>query len=822
MIMDNQVNNTHTFINNNNFNNANSLTHLLDTDEPEVEVSNIKLLEYCDIKTLSKSLQHAKGGLSILSLNSQSLSAKFDDFQVVIEQLNTNNAISVICLQETWLSSESSTSLYDLPNYQLISRGKYCSNHGGLITYVHKDYNWEPLNVKDQTTGWENLFLKITHRTQNTKKYIIRNVYRVPNETVYDLQIFNDEFVDALEILQSKRLQTYLCGDYNIDQLKIFQKNQYNIFFENLITAGFQPKISLPTRLTDHSATLIDNIFCNRIDDNESGIIINHISDHQMVYTYSTEKVYATRVREYDELETNDSQAMNTFLEKLHFSNIADKLNRDLNSDPNDNLMQLLDIFSHLKNVYLPKRRVRLNKRKHKVQPWMTTAILKSINSRDKLYKSLMLTPRDSPDYLEVQRNFKTYKNIIRRSIMIAKRDYYNKLFNKYSKNLKMTWKAINDTLNRHKTKSKFPETFKLSDGKIISDPKEIATAFNDYFISIGELDVVTQPPNCHFTNYLSNKPNCNLQFHPIAQSDVAQIIDNLKPKTSTGIDNISSKLLKRTTDSITSPLTIIINQMMASGIFPDALKVSKVIPLYKKGDESNLSNYRPIVLLPSISKIFEKAILTQLTLYLEDNKIIHPHQYGFRKFHSTQYAALHITDYIKYKMDVGKIPINVYLDYSKAIDTLVHSTLLHKMKHYGIDGLAHKLIKSYLENRKLYVEFNNKCSEMKNIKNGVPQGSILGPLLFLIYINDIPNVSNVFNFLMYADDTTLYCCLEDIDHVNKQAVVNQELQKINNWLIANGLKLNTNKSKYMIFSKPNKNIPVLQLPINNANIDEV
>ena len=477
MIMDNQVNNTHTFINNNNFNNSNSLTHLLDTDEPEVEVSNIKLSEYCDIKTLSKSLQHAKGGLSILSLNSQSLSAKFDDFQIVIEQLNTNNAVSVICLQETWLSSESSTSLYDLPNYQLISRGKYCSNHGGLITYVHNDYNWEPLNVKDQTTGWKNLFLKI------------------PNETVYDLQIFNDEFVDALEILQSKRLQTYLCGDYNIDLLKIFQKNQYNIFFENLITAGFQPKISLPTRLTDHSATLIENIFCKRIDNNESDIIINHISDHQMVYTYSTEKVYATRVRRYVELETNDSQAMNTFLEKLHDSNIADKLNRDLNSDPNDILRQLLDIFSPLKNVYLPKRRVRLNKRKHNVQPWMTTAILKSINSRDKLYKSLMLTPRDSRDYLEVQRNFKTYKNIIRRSIMIAKRDYYNKLFNKYSKNLKMTWKAINDTLNRHKTKRKFPETFKISDGKLISDPKEIATAFNDYFISIGELDVVTQRP---------------------------------------------------------------------------------------------------------------------------------------------------------------------------------------------------------------------------------------------------------------------------------------------------------------------------------------
>ena len=292
-------------------------------------------------------------------MNNQSQSAKFDDFEVAIEQRNKTNAIAVICLQETWLSSESSTLLYDLPNYQLISRGKYCSNHGGLITYAHNNYNWEPLNVKDQTTGWENLFVKITHRSQNTKKYVIGNVYRVPNKTIHDLQIFNDEFAETLEILQSKRLQIYLCGDYNIDLLKKYQKNQYNLFFENLIAAGFQPKISLPTRLTDHSATLIDNIFCNRIDNNESGILINHISDHQMIYTYSTEKVYTTRVRQYVELETNDAQAMNTFLNKLQDSNFTDKLDQD----PNKNLKQFLDTFTHLKNEYLPKRRVKLNKK---------------------------------------------------------------------------------------------------------------------------------------------------------------------------------------------------------------------------------------------------------------------------------------------------------------------------------------------------------------------------------------------------------------------------------------------------------------------------
>ena len=317
MIMDNQGNNTHTFINNTTFSSENSLTHLLDTDEPEDEVASIKLSEYTYINTLSESLRNAKSSLSILSLNSQSLNAKFDDFQIAIEQLNRNNRISAICIQKTWLSSESPTSLFDLPNYQLISRSKYCPNHGGLITYIHNDFNWEPVSIEDQTTGWENLFIKISNNSQNSKKCIIGNIYRLPSETVNDLQTFNDEFLETLEILQSKRLQVYLCGDYNINLLKVYKKDQYNIFFKNLVSAGYLPKISLPTRITDHSATLIDNIFGNRID-NEFGIIINHISDHQMIYTYSTEQFPChTREKQYVQLETKDAQAMNKFINKL-------------------------------------------------------------------------------------------------------------------------------------------------------------------------------------------------------------------------------------------------------------------------------------------------------------------------------------------------------------------------------------------------------------------------------------------------------------------------------------------------------------------------
>ena len=631
MIMDNQGNNTHTFIiNNTTFSTENSLTHLLDTDEPEDEIANIKLSKYTDINTLSESLRSAKSSLSILSLNSQSLNAKFDDFQIAIEQLNRNNQISVICIQETWLSSESPTSLFDLPNYQLILRSKYCSNHGGLITYMHNDFNWEPVSIKDQTTGWENLFIKISHNKKNSKKYIIGNIYRLPSETVNDLQTFNDEFLETLEILQSKRLQVYLCGDYNINLLNVYKKDQYNIFFENLVSAGYLPKISLPTRITDHSATLIDNIFGNRIDNNESGIIINNISDHQMIYTYSTEQFPChTRENQYVQLETKDAQAMNKFINKLQDLNIADKLNKDVNADPNDNLKQFIDIFTNLKNKYLPKKKVKLNKRKHKVQPWMTKAILNSINSRDKIYKTLMLTSKESPNYSEIHRNFKTYKNIIRRSIMLAKRDYYIKTFSKYSKNLRMTWNAINETLNRHKSKRRFPAEFKLANGKIISDHKVIADAFNDYFIGIGAQDTETPQGNSHYSDYLSNKPNCNLQFHPITNCDVAEIIGNLKPKTSTGIDNVSSKLLRQTKDSITESLTIIVNQMLKTGTFPVEMGRNRYRVLEVSGIGSILKyryrqkiRYRYRVLFDTISILFRYFTSTDnLTLSCNEKK---------------------------------------------------------------------------------------------------------------------------------------------------------------------------------------------------------
>ena len=269
----------------------------------------------------------------------------------------------------------------------------------------------------------------------------------------------------------------------------------------------------------------------------------------------------------------------------------------------------------------------------------------------------------------------------------------------------------------------------------------------------------------------------------------------------------------------INGPLTHILNLSLLEGVFPSELKVADVLPLYKADDDMLFNNYRPVSLLPVLSKVFERLMYNRLISFLENNKILFKNQFGFRKQHSTYMALMVLLDKIVKALENGEFVVGTYLDFSKAFDMVDHSILLVKLEYYGIRGIALDWFKSYLAGRKQYVTYNGTSSSTKVIKCGVPQGSILGPLLFLLYINDLPNVCKSTNPVLYADDTNLF--LNGKNLIDLQTTINSELAEISTWLKINKC-LNVKKTHHMIFTHKRKIQPNVALSIEGHPIDEV
>ena len=368
------------------------------------------------------------------------------------------------------------------------------------------------------------------------------------------------------------------------------------------------------------------------------------------------------------------------------------------------------------------------------------------------------------------------------------------------------------------KKKDRVPTSFH-ENGETFTDPTVIADKFNDYFVNIGQSISRSIPGSIKSSQYYCKTNHVKSLFlSPVDVCEVIKISKSLISNASSGVDNVSNKVVKPVINSIVLPLVHIFNLSFSTGKVPSKLKRSKVVPVFKKNDPSKFTNYRPISLLPCFSKIIERLMYNRLYKFLTFNNLLNNSQFGFRANHSCEHILLKVQQRILDSFHCNKCLIGVFLDLSKAFDTMDHSILLCKLKQYGIRGIALDWFSDYLSNRTQFTHVNNASSTVLNVSIGVPQGSVLGPLLFLIYINDFPNSSDLLSFYQFADDTSIFYSSNTL--ANTVNVLNSELIKVSDWLRANKLSLNIAKTKCIYFEK--KGNTRINISINNNNNNNI
>ena len=358
-----------------------------------------------------------------------------------------------------------------------------------------------------------------------------------------------------------------------------------------------------------------------------------------------------------------------------------------------------------------------------------------------------------------------------------------------------------------------------------ITTAKDKAKHFNNFFTNIGpnlakNIPTAAKP----FQSYIS-QVNTTMSEYPLSINELKEAFFSLKSNKSPGYDEINFNIVRKCFGQLNKPLMYLFSMSLENGIFPDSLKLAKVTPLFKNGNAEDINNYRPISVLPCFSKILERIMYNRLYKYLTKEKILYSKQFGFQKGHSTDHAILKLTDQIYESFENNQYTLGVFIDLSKAFDTVDHSILIQKLELHGIKGLNLAWFKNYLTNRKQCIKIDeNTETDKERIQCGVPQGSILGPLLFLLYVNDLPNSSNSLDPIMFADDTNLFFKHENIHTLF--STVNKELNNINEWSKANKLSLNVKKTKYSLFHKSSKqdDIPLVlpKLKISNYEIERV
>lgn len=478
--------------------------------------------------------------------------------------------------------------------------------------------------------------------------------------------------------------------------------------------------------------------------------------------------------------------------------------------------MQILLLLIFLKTVndiYCDSFPLKVKKisKKRLSKPWLTPEILKHVKYKSLCFKKCKLGLISDADNRKV-------RNFVNSMVHKARVGYHRDRFQGSMGDMKRTWIYLRKLVSFGGSK----QTVDLvNNGDIVvSNPRDIAQCFNDHFCSVASVISDSLPASTvDPLSYVKHNVH-SLFFDPVSREEVSEIISSLR-NTKYDLDTISVKMLKFCNRILNYPLSLIINKSLSAGIFPDVFKDACVIPIYKKGDKTNVNNYRPISILPLFGKVLEKCVARRLVSFADHCSIICDNQFGFRKGLSTVDAIVDYSEYICRNLEEHKHVIGVFIDYSKAFDTVNHSILLSKLEAYGIRGLALDWFRSYLDNRRQCVRVGSSYSDYGSISFGVPQGSVLGPVLFVLFVNDIANVSAILKTILFADDTTVSAAGSNFHELCN--IVDSELEVVTSWSISNKLSLNPDKTGAILFSNRLHDVDLVRgLNVNNVMINFV
>ena len=711
---------------------------------------------------------------SIFHQNIRGLLRKKDLLEIFL----ADNNVKVAGISETLLNEHIPTSFLNIEGYSFVRRDRGVSG-GGIGLYVKNGIEYiRRFDFESDDIEFICLEILSTH----TKPLFICCLYRPPDTSKHLSKNFVNNFKNILSKVLAENKETIIVSDINCNYL---DNESAKPIKEMISLFGFKQCIKGATRITENTESLIDVILSTNVNALTSiGTIPTYFSDHHGIGC----------VR-----KLNNNKLPSETIECRNYSNYnPESLRNDL---CNENWNKVYSEQNPNKAWYSMKKILQTNIEKHaptitkrikaKMSPWLTSNIKTEMNRRDMLHRKFLMSRLD-----EDFNAFKTQRNRVNVLVRKAKKQHSTNLLTESANDPNRFWKSLKKIFPI-KDKISCTKTF-LIDNVLTTNAKTIADKFCLFFSNVAYKLKTKALPLKNFTwatpAPMHHQTYNRFRFKNVTVAEVFKHLKKLSRKKASGPDNIPPGILKDMALIVAKPLCHIINLSMQHGIVPSDFKIGKITPVFKSGSRVDMDNYRPITVLPTCSKVFEKCIHHQLMTFLEENKLLSATQFGYRKKRNTELAATLLLDEIRRNMDKGQVTGSIFIDLSKAFDTLSHAQIIESLTKYGVTEVEKELFIDYLFNRKQMVCFNREVSTYQHVNCGVPQGSILGPLLFLIVFNNIESTLSHCKIITYADDTVIYTSAKTTEVVEK--LLQSDFKSLADWLKMNDLVINLKKGK--------------------------